>query len=179
MNILETVFQGLFVIELEPVEDARGYFLRTYCKEDFEEANIVANFTQSAVSYNRSKGTLRGMHFQKEPFAEEKLVRCVKGSIYDVVIDLRKKSNSFKSWFSIELSENNNKALYIPKGFAHGFQTLEDSTVVQYQISGKYMPDQADGVRWDDKEFNIEWPLDIKCVSERDALLPFYSEVEY
>jgi len=176
MNILKTKFQGLFVIELEPVEDARGYFLRTYCKEDFEKANIVANFTQSAVSFNRLKGTLRGMHFQQEPFAEEKLVRCVKGSIYDVVIDLRKSSGRFKSWFSIELSESNNKALYIPKGFAHGFQTLENSTEVFYQISGEYRPDKEAGIRWDDENFDIHWPLPVKCIAERDTSFMDYEE---
>jgi len=168
MKFEKTEFNGLYIVVPELSEDDRGYFSRFYCKESFESMGLTALFSQSSISFNKLKGTLRGMHYQTKPFEEEKLVKCIKGSVFDVVIDLRESSKTFKQWFSIELNAENNKSLFIPKGFAHGFQTLADNTEVLYQISGKYMPEYSLGIRWDDKVFKIEWPLEVSCVSKKD-----------
>ena len=175
MKFEPTKFEGLYVITPELATDNRGYFSRFYCKESFDQMGIISLFSQSSISYNRQKGTLRGLHFQSEPYEEEKIVKCIRGSIYDVVIDLRKSSGTYKQWFSMELTADNRKSLFIPKGFAHGFQTLEDDSEVLYQISGKYMPDHGMGIRWDDEAFKIEWPLEIRCVSDKDLSFPPYS----
>lgn len=130
MIFCETALKGVYEIGIQPIEDERGFFARTWCAEEFKEMNLITDFVQCNISYNKKKGTLRGIHFQVAPFEEVKLVRCIKGSIYDVIIDLRPNSNAYLKWISVELSATNRKMLYIPEGFAHGFQTLEDNTEV-------------------------------------------------
>lgn len=153
----------------EPIEDERGFFARTWCKEDFAARGLVAEFAQASVSFNRRRGTLRGMHYQAEPHAEIKLVRCIRGAIYDVVVDLRPDSATYCRWEAVELTADNRLTLWIPKGLAHGFQTLEDDTELSYQISAPHWPLAARGVRWDDPAFGIVWPQTAECVmSERD-----------
>ena len=161
----KTNFHQLVIIKPELNEDIRGIFSRTFCKEEFEENGLDTNITQCNTSFNNKKGTLRGMHYQIHPHEEIKLVRCTRGSMFDVVIDLRKNSSTYKLWFGITLSANNRFALYIPKGFAHGFVTLEDNTEVLYQMSDFFQPNSAKGVRWNDESFKIDWPVDISIIS--------------
>jgi dTDP-4-dehydrorhamnose 3,5-epimerase len=163
---------GAFVIEPERHEDSRGHFSRTFCVEEFRKHGLDTRVEQCSVSFNRKKGTLRGMHYQTAPFEEAKLVRCNRGGIYDVIIDLRRYSASFKQHFAVELDEHNGKMLYIPQGFAHGFQTLKDETEVHYQMSVAFSPDHARGVRWDDPAFGISWPQDERIIIERDRNYP-------
>jgi len=166
----ETRLKGAYVIELEQLQDERGFFSRSFCKEEFEEHGLNPNIVQCNISYNKKKGTLRGMHYQIAPYQEAKVVSCIKGSIYDVIIDLRPDSPTYRQWFSVELSANNYKMIYAPEGFAHGFQILEDNTVVMYQMSELYHPECARGVRWDDPAFGIVWPLLNPILSDRDVL---------
>jgi dTDP-4-dehydrorhamnose 3,5-epimerase len=174
----ETKLKGAYVIELEPVEDERGFFARSFCKQEFEKHSLKMNIVQCNISYNRKKGTLRGMHYQVAPHEEAKLVSCIRGTIYDVIIDLRPSSPTYCQWFAIELPAHcsrltaNYKMLYIPKGFAHGFQTLEDDTEVFYQMSEFYHSECAKGVRWDDPAFEIEWPFTPSIISEKDRSYP-------
>ncbi len=156
-------------------EDERGYFARSYCEREFAEKGIATRFVQSNVSYNQLTGTLRGMHFQREPKPEAKLVRCTRGSAFDVIVDLRPDSPTDRCWFSCTLDESNGVALYIPPGFAHGFQTLQDNTELLYQMSEFYDPLLADGVRWNDPAFAIEWPLPNPILSERDRNHPDFA----
>lgn len=168
-----TTLRGAYIIEIEQKEDSRGFFARSYCSEEFRKKGIDFKVVQSNISYNRLKGTLRGMHFQKPPYEEKKLVSCVKGAVYDVVIDLRKDSETYLRWEGIELTENNYLSLFIPGGFAHGFQTLNDETVVHYQMSELHHQDHEGGVRWDDPVFGIEWPeAEKRIISEKDRMLP-------
>jgi len=168
----ETKLPGAFVIELELHADQRGFFARTYCREEFESHGLKPQVLQCNVSFNRQKGTLRGMHFQAAPFGEAKLVRCTSGSIYDVIIDLRSSSPTFKQYFDVVLSAENRKMLYIPEEFAHGFQTLEDNTEVFYQMSQVFSAPHARGVRWDDPAFGVEWPQGERIIIERDRNYP-------
>lgn len=172
MKISPTAIAGAKLVELERHEDERGFFARSYCEREFEAAGLPARVAQCNVSFNRSRGTLRGMHFQRAPHAEAKLVRCTRGSIYDVIVDLRKASPSYLKWFAVTLSAENQRALFIPEDVAHGFQTLEDSSEVFYQMSAFYHPEAASGVRWNDPAFRIEWPIDRPIVSARDAGYP-------
>ena len=172
MRIRETGFRGLFVLDLDQHSDERGYFARTFCAQEFAAAGLPTQFVQCNVSVNDRKGTLRGMHFQRAPSPEGKLVTCTRGRIYDVVIDIRRDSPTFCKWAGFELSEKNKTLLYIPPGFAHGFQTLEDQTDVFYQMTEFYRPELADGVRWDDPAFAISWPLPVSTISEKDRSLP-------
>lgn len=149
---------GAFVIEGQRFEDERGFFARTWCENEFKEHGLNPHLVQCNISYNRHKGTLRGMHFQVAPYEEAKLVRCTAGAIYDVIIDLRPESPTFKRWAGVELTAQNRIALYIPEGFAHGFQTLAADSEVLYQMSEFYHPECASGVRWDDPAFGITWP---------------------
>jgi dTDP-4-dehydrorhamnose 3,5-epimerase len=169
----ETKLKGAYVIEIEPIEDDRGFFARTFCQKEFEQLGLNLCIAQCNISINRKKGTLRGMHYQAAPHEEAKLVSCTKGSINDVIIDLRLGSLTYGRWISVELSAENRKMLYIPKGFAHGFQTLEDDTEIFYQMSEFYHPESARGVRWDDPAFGIEWPLEEKVISEKDSAYLF------
>lgn len=151
--------------------DERGFFARTWCAEEFKEAGLDARLVQCSISFNARKGTLRGMHYQAVPIAETKLVRCTMGAIYDVVLDLRTESPTFRKWIGMTLSAENREMVYIPEGCAHGFLTLEDHSEVFYQMSEFYYPEAARGVRWDDPAFGIEWPGDVTVISERDRTL--------
>jgi len=155
-------------MDIEPIADDRGFFARTFCKREFEARGLETNFVQCSISYNKKRGTLRGMHYQFSPYEETKIVSCIKGSIYDVVLDLRLGSDTFREWVAVELNDRNHSFLYIPKGCAHGFQTMEDDTEVYYQISEFYHPESARGVRWNDSAFGIEWPIQVANVSARD-----------
>jgi dTDP-4-dehydrorhamnose 3,5-epimerase len=168
----ETKLAGAFLIELERRTDRRGFFARTFCQKEFEAYGLNTQVVQCNVSFNRRKGTLRGMHYQAAPFAEAKLVRCTWGSIYDVTIDLRPASPTFKQYFAVELSAENRRMLYIPEAFAHGFQTLQDDTEVFYQMAQPYSAEHARGVRWNDPAFGIEWPEGERIIIDRDQNYP-------
>ena len=169
MLFSETDLPGAFVVDLEKREDERGFFARSFCVREFEAYGLDPFIAQCNISYNRHAGTLRGMHYQSYPAAETKMVRCTRGRIYDVIVDLRPDSPTYCRWQSFELSEDNYRALYIPEGFAHGFQTLEDKTDVLYQMSEYYAPDCARGVRFDDPAFGIKWPVEHRIISEKDC----------
>jgi dTDP-4-dehydrorhamnose 3,5-epimerase len=171
----ETKLPGAFVIEPERREDERGFFARTFCKREFEAHGLNSQVAQCNTSFNKKKGILRGMHFQAAPFGEVKFVRCTAGAIYDVIIDLRPASHTFKGYFGVELSAENGAMLYIPEGFAHGFQTLRDGSEVFYQMSQVYSPEHARGVRWNDPAFGIEWPADERIIVERDRTYPDFA----
>jgi dTDP-4-dehydrorhamnose 3,5-epimerase len=168
MIFSKTKLSNACIIEIEKEEDDRGFFARIWDGKKFLENGINDEFLQYSISLSKKKGTIRGMHYQKKPFEESKIIRCTRGSIFDVIIDLRPDSKTFKEWFGIELSENNYRCLYIPKGFAHGFQTLEDNSEVIYQISEMYKPEYAKGICWNDKFFEIKWPLIPTIMSEKD-----------
>lgn len=168
MIFKETRLKGAFIIDPEQLSDDRGFFARTWCQKEFKAHGLNPNMAQCSISFNNKKGTLRGLHYQAAPHEEAKLVRCTAGAIYDVIVDLRPESDTFKSWISLELTAENRKMLYIPEGFVHGFLTLQDNTEVFYQMSEFYMPDYARGVRWDDPAFNIQWPIDVVMISKRD-----------
>ena len=174
MTFLPTPLAGAYVVELEQRVDERGFFARSFCQEEFKAQGLDPRIAQTNVSYNRRRGTLRGMHFQAAPYAEAKLVRCTQGAIWDAIIDLRPDSPSFKRWHGIELSAANRRALYLPEGFAQGFQTLADDSEVLYLMSQFYRPDSARGLRWDDPAFGIAWPIANPQLSERDRGLPFF-----
>ncbi len=168
---------GAYLIKPELHEDERGFFARSFCKKEFKAHGLVDEYVQCNISFNKKKGTLRGMHFQKSPYEETKLVCCIRGSIFDVVIDLRADSKTFKKWIGMELSSKDKRILYIPKGFAHGFVTLTDNTEVYYQMSEYYSPEHLDGVRWDDPTFNIIWPInDPPQISDKDKGYNFLNE---
>ncbi len=172
MIFSETKLKGAYVIEIEKQEDERGFFARTWCKKEFEDNGLNPRLVQCNISFNAKKGTLRGMHYQTNPFKEAKLVRCIKGSVYDVIVDLRQDSPCFKEYFGIILTHDNQKMLYVPEGFAHGFLTLDDYTEVFYQMSEFYQPESSRGFRWNDPAIGIEWPLDVKVISDRDRSYP-------
>lgn len=168
MVFTKTKLKGAYIIELEPLKDERGFFARTFCQNDFKKNGLNPRIAQCNISFNQKKGTLRGMHYQVAPYEEAKLVSCTRGSIYDVIVDLRSDSPTYCKWFAVELSDKNYKMLYIPEGFAHGFQSLKDNTIVFYQMSEFYNPESARGVRWDDTMFGIKWPLSNKVISKKD-----------
>ncbi|MEK3789565.1 dTDP-4-dehydrorhamnose 3,5-epimerase [Paenibacillus sp. FSL K6-1230] len=168
MKFTELALKGAYLLEIEPVEDERGFFARSWCAKEFGELGLTTNFVQSNISYNRYKGILRGMHYQEAPYEEAKLVRCVIGSIYDVIVDLRPDSPTYKKWIYIELSQNNRYSLYIPKGFAHGFQTLQDHTEILYQMSEFYHSQSGRGILWNDPQFGIQWPIKNPLLSKKD-----------
>jgi dTDP-4-dehydrorhamnose 3,5-epimerase len=172
MIFRETDLKGAFVIEPEKLSDERGFFARTWCSREFTRHGLNPIVSQCNISFNKKKGTLRGLHYQEAPHQETKLVRCTAGAIYDVIIDLRPDSATLKRWISVQLNANNREMLYIPEGFAHGFLTLADNTEVFYQMSEFYSAEHARGVRWDDPAFNIEWPLDITMMAEKDRNFP-------
>ena len=163
---------GAYLVQPVPIEDERGFFARTWCAEEFAAQGLASELAQCSVSFNCRKGTLRGMHYQAAPYAEAKLVRCAKGAIYDVLLDLRTESPTYCKWIGVTLSDANSLMAYIPEGVAHGFQTLEDNTEVFYQISSPYCPESSHGVRWNDREFGIEWPLNCPILSHRDTNYP-------
>jgi dTDP-4-dehydrorhamnose 3,5-epimerase len=172
-----TALPGVFVITPELLIDERGAFARTYCAEEFSTHGLDPQVAQCSVSFNPTAGTLRGMHYQVEPYAEVKLVRCTRGAIYDVVVDLRPESPTYCRWVGAELTADNRRSLYVPRGLAHGFLTLVEQSEVFYQISVPYQPGAGAGVRWDDPTFGIAWPFTPRLMSERDATYPAYQPV--
>jgi len=167
-----TRLEGVYLIEIDPRQDERGFFARTWCQREFEENGLNPRLVQCNLSYNKKRGTLRGMHYQEAPYEEAKLVSCTSGSIYDVIVDLRPQSPTYREYLGMTLSSEAHHMLYVPEGFAHGFLTLEDETYVSYQMSEFYVPDFARGFRWDDPAFGIEWPIEVEVISERDASYP-------
>jgi dTDP-4-dehydrorhamnose 3,5-epimerase len=172
MIFTETKLPGAWLVDLAPHADERGFFSRSFCQREFQEHGLDASVAQCNISYNKLKGTLRGMHLQVPPFGEAKLVRCTQGSIYDVIIDLRGASPTYLQWLGVELSAENRRALFVPVGFAHGFITLENETEVFYQMSEFYSPENSRGVRWNDSAFAIQWPMPVSVISPKDAELP-------
>ena len=172
MLFAETKLKGAFLLELEKREDSRGFFARTFCQREFTAHGMNPNVVQCNIAYNKKKGTLRGMHFQNAPFQEAKFIRCTKGAIYDVILDLRPGSPTFKQWTSAELNEDNHKMLYVPEGFAHGYQTLTEVSEIIYQVSQFYAPESAAGVRHNDPAFAIKWPLEVSMISDLDKNWP-------
>jgi dTDP-4-dehydrorhamnose 3,5-epimerase len=168
MIFRETRLKGAFEIELETMQDSRGFFARSFCKDEFETYGLRTNIAQCDISYNKRKGTLRGMHYQAHPHEEAKVVSCTKGAVFDVIIDLRPDSFTFMDWLGVELSDESTKMLYIPEGFAHGFETLTDNAVVCYKMFEFYHPECLRGARWDDPAFGIDWPLVPEIISEKD-----------
>ncbi len=187
MVFKETTLTGAYIIEIEPLSDERGFFARSFCRREFAAHGLNPDLVQCNISFNKKKGTLRGMHYQKAPYAEAKVVRCTMGAIYDVIIDIRPSSPTFKKWFAVELfapgSDNSSlpvkleysyRMLYIPEGFAHGFQTLVDNTEVLYQMSEYYHPEEAAGILWNDSVFKVSWPLQDAIISTRDKSYPLW-----
>ena len=172
MLFTETKLKGAFLLELEKREDRRGFFARTFCQREFAAHGMNPDVVQCNIAYNKKKATLRGMHSQNAPFQEAKFIRCTKGAIYDVILDLRPGSPTFKQWISAELSEDNHKMLYVPEGFAHGYQTLTEVSEIIYQVSQSYAPESAGGVRYDDPAFSIKWPLEVAVISDLDTSWP-------
>lgn len=175
MIFQELPLQGAFTIDLEPRRDERGFFSRAFCQKEFAQHGLRTEVAQANLSQNVSRGTLRGMHYQREPFAEVKVVRCVNGSIYDVIIDIRPESHTFRKWLGVELSRDNRRALYVPEGFAHGYQALEDDTEVLYLVSQFYAPAHEAAIRWNDPQFGIRWPLPDPILSPKDAVHPDFA----
>ena len=172
MEFLKTKLPGVFEIRIEAKPDERGFFARTWCRKEFEAQGLAGNLVQCSLSFNKRKGTLRGMHHQIAPNQETKLIRCTQGAIYDVVLDLRPQSPAFKDWVGVELTAGKRNMMYVPQGCAHGFLTLEDQSEVTYQMSEFQNPESARGVRWDDPAFQIKWPAKVEVISERDRSYP-------
>lgn len=170
---------GAVLIKPEPHTDERGFFARTFCEKEFKSKNLISSYVQQSISYNKTKGTLRGLHFQAIPYQEVKLVQCIKGSIFDVIVDIRINSPTFGQWFSTTLSEHNELTLYIPGGFAHGFQTLEDNSKVHYQMSNYYNPKYSRTINWRHPDININWPEPPSLISENDNNAKFNPLTEY
>ena len=177
MIFTETKLKGAYIIDIKKLEDDRGFFGRAYCQKEFEEYGLNTNLVQANVSFNKKKATLRGMHMQLAPHAETKLVRCTRGAIYDVIVDLRPDSETYKQWIGVELTADNYRMLYVPEGFAHGYITLEDNTDVTYQVTAFYEASAERGHRWDDPAFNIQWPLAPQLISEKDRNHPLLEGV--
>ena len=175
MKFIDVPVAGAYVIEIQPIVDERGFFARTWCAQEFRRRGLNPNLVQCSISFNRRRGTLRGMHYQEQPHPEARLVRCSSGAIYDVIVDLRPTSTTYCQWFAVELTGEDHKMIYVPEGFAHGFQTLSDNTEVFYQISEAYRPEWARGVRWNDPRFGIKWPIREMVISQRDRDFPDYA----
>jgi dTDP-4-dehydrorhamnose 3,5-epimerase len=172
MNFAETKLKGAFVIDIERREDQRGFFARAWCQKEFDAHGLVSHFVQANVGFSYRKGTIRGMHFQKHPYQEVKLVRCTMGRIYDVIVDLRPDSQTYRKWIGVELTAENHKMLCIPEGCAHGYQTMVDNTEVVYDTSKVYSPQHSSGVLFNDPVFGIAWPLPVEIISEADKNWP-------
>lgn len=173
----ETKLRGAFVVEIERLKDKRGFFARSWCQKEFQEHGLNRRLVQANISFNRTKGMVRGMHYQIASHEEAKLVRCTRGAIYDVIIDLRPDSATYKKWIGVELTADNHKMLYVPEGFAHGYQTVHDDTEVCYQVSEFYSPESERGVRWNDPIFEIRWPVtDNVEISDKDKGWPDYTD---
>ena len=179
MVIRPTSIPGAFVLEPEPLEDDRGFLARAWCRETLADAGLETEISQANIAFNTQAGTLRGLHFQRDPHAEVKIVRCTAGALYDVIVDLRPSSPTYLGWLGIELSAANRLALYVPRGFAHGYQTLTGATEAFYLHSASHAPDSAGGVRWNDPTFGIDWPgVEQRTMSERDRSWPDYDPAE-
>ncbi|MGI8510480.1 MAG: dTDP-4-dehydrorhamnose 3,5-epimerase [Gemmatimonadaceae bacterium] len=176
MLFTRTRLDGAYVIDIEPREDARGFFARTFCVHEFEAHGLKGVVAQCSIAYSSTRGTLRGMHFQSAPAAETKLVRCTGGAIHDVIVDMRPGSTTYLQHFTVDLSDENRRSLYVPEGFAHGYQTLTDDSEVTYQAGDFYAPGFEGGFRYDDPAFGIQWPLPVTVISDRDAAWPFLDE---
>jgi len=168
MNFTKTPLAGAFIIDIERREDSRGYFARAFCQNEFKEHGLKPVIAQANVAFNKRKGTLRGMHFQFPPAAETKLVRCTRGAILDIIVDLRPESPTYLQHVAVELSEDNGRALYVPERFGHGYQVLRDSTETSYQVGEFYTPGSEGGLRYDDPRLNLKWPLPVAAISEKD-----------
>jgi dTDP-4-dehydrorhamnose 3,5-epimerase len=179
MIFTETKLSGAYVIDLERFEDERGFFATNWSAKEFAARGLEALVAEKNISFNKHRGTLRGMHYQQDPYGQAKLVSCTRGAIYDVIIDLRTSSPTMTDWFGVELTADNYRMLYIPVGFAHGFQTLLNDTDVSYQMSSVYVPGSGAGVRWNDPEFKIDWPLAVTQICERDNTYPDLSLRRY
>jgi dTDP-4-dehydrorhamnose 3,5-epimerase len=172
MIFTSTLLEGAFLIDIEPRQDERGFFARTWCRQEFVAQGLDTEIAQESMSYSRLRGTVRGLHFQRPPYEEIKLVRCTRGAIFDVILDLRSRSATYLRWQEFELTAENKREIYIPKGLAHGFQTLADHCEVGYRISAFHTPDAASGYRYDDPAFGISWPLPVTMISQRDLGWP-------
>jgi dTDP-4-dehydrorhamnose 3,5-epimerase len=179
MIFTETKLKGAYIIEINKIGDKRGFFGRQWCHDEMAEMGLKTKIAQVNTSLNKERGTLRGLHYQKFPYQETKLIRCIRGKIFDVIIDLRPDSATFKQWFGLELSQDNYKMLYSPDNFAHGFITLEDNTEILYLVSQFYHPEAEAGLRWDDPKFSIQWLGNIKVISEKDKNRPDFDEFQY
>jgi dTDP-4-dehydrorhamnose 3,5-epimerase len=175
MIFTETELPGAYEIDLEPIADPRGFFARAWSEEELAANGLETRIAQCSVSFNERRGTLRGLHFQRTPHEEVKVVRCTRGALFDVIVDLRPGSLAFSRWIGVELTADNRRALYVPRGFAHGYQTLTDGTEVLYLISTPYVPEASDGVRWNDPTFGIVWPLDPAQISDKDLRWPDFT----
>lgn len=174
MIFTETKLKGAFLVDLQRLEDQRGFFARAWCQKDFEEHGLNPHLAQVNLAFNKKKGTLRGMHFQHPPHQECKLVRCSRGALYDVIIDLRRHSPTYQQWIGVELRAADYRMLFVPEDFAHGYQTLEDNTEAIYQVSQFYAPKSEGGVRYNDPAFGIKWPLEVTVMSDKDKAWPDY-----
>ncbi len=172
MDFVETKLHGSFVIHPKLLQDDRGGFSRIFCKDEFKKISHQKEFVQFNHSFNVRKGTVRGMHYQEPPHSEIKLIRCIKGSVYDVIIDIRKSSSTFLQWFGVELSAENRNMIYVPEGFAHGFQTLEENSELLYHHTGFYEPTAERGIRFNDPELKINWPIEVTSISQKDENYP-------
>ena len=176
MKFIPAALEGAYIIDIDKLEDERGFFARSWCADELRAQGLVSDLAQCSVSFNKKRGTLRGMHYQSEPYQETKIVRCTAGSIYDVIIDMRPESATFKQWLSVELSAVNRRMIYVPVGFAHGFQSLMDNTEVFYMVSEFYQPEFSRSVRWNDPQFGIEWPhVEHRAISSRDRDYPDFA----
>ena len=175
MRFEETPLRGAYLIDLQPVEDARGSFARAFCRREFEEHRLNPTIAQCNMAFNPVCGTLRGMHYQVEPAREVKIIRCIAGTIFDAIIDLRPSSSTYGHWFGVELSARNRRALYVPESFAHGYLTLADNSEIHYMVSEFYSPGHECGIRWNDPAFGIEWPTSPRVISGKDASHPDFA----
>ena len=175
MIFAATGLEDAWLIDIEPREDERGFFARTWCRQELTAHGLDTEIAQESISFNRHRGTVRGLHFQRRPHEETKIVRCTRGAIFDVIVDLRRHSPTYLRWQGFELSAENRRAIYVPKGFAHGFQTVIDTAEVAYQISAFYAPEAAAGYRYDDAAFGIAWPLPVTVIGERDLDWPGFT----
>jgi len=174
VNFTETKLKGAYIIDIKEIADERGFFARGWCQDEFKKHRLNSDVAQLNIGFNHKSGTLRGMHFQKAPKAEVKVVRCTHGAVFDVIIDLRLDSPTHGQWLGVELTEKNHRMLYAPEGFAHGYQTLADRSEIYYQTSEFYAPELATGVRFDDPAFGVEWPLAVEEISDQDRNWPLY-----
>ncbi len=178
MIFTETKLKGAFLVELKLIEDDRGFFARAWCNNELKAQGLSHNLVQANTAYSKKSGTLRGIHFQNEPHQEAKLVKCIQGAIFDVIVDIRPASSTFGQWYGVELSAKNRKMLYVPEGFGHAYLTLADATEVYYSVTEFYHPESEGGIRWDDPEIGIEWPIKPTVISDKDQALPNLSSIK-